>query len=100
MSDSERAHSGVDGPVEISPRGPLGSDRVAFHAYSGGSAYQRSLYAELIRAGYEPDLQPPGSFPQFDGLIPHNLYSELSEASGKLEVALLLLFVLFMLDLT
>ena len=31
--------------------------------------------------GYEPDLQPPGSFPQFDGLIPHNLYSELSELS-------------------
>ena len=41
----------------------------------------RSLYAELIRAGYEPDLQSPGSFPQFDGLIPHNLYSELSELS-------------------
>ena len=39
MSDSERAHSGVGGLVEISPRGPLGSDRVAFHAYSGGSAY-------------------------------------------------------------
>ena len=35
--------SGVGGPVEISPRGPLGSDRVAFHAYSGGSAYQRSM---------------------------------------------------------
>ena len=42
MSDSERAHSGVGGPVEISPRGPFGSDRVAFHAYSGGSAYQRA----------------------------------------------------------
>ena len=43
MSDSERAHSGVGGPVEISPRGPFGSDRVAFHAYSGGSAYQRRV---------------------------------------------------------
>ena len=41
MSDSERARSGVGGPVEISPRGPLGSDRVAFYAYSGGSAYHR-----------------------------------------------------------
>ena len=41
MSDSERAHSGVGRPVEISPHGPLGSDRVAFHAYSGGSAYHQ-----------------------------------------------------------
>ena len=46
MSDSERAHSGVGGPVKISPRGPLGSDRVAFYAYSGGSAYQRSWGAD------------------------------------------------------
>ena len=48
MSDSERARSGVDGPVEISPRGPLGSDRVAFHAYSGGSAYQR-VYKNILQ---------------------------------------------------
>ena len=41
MSDSEHVHSGVGGPVEISPRGPLGSDRVAFRAYSGGSAHHR-----------------------------------------------------------
>ena len=54
MSDSERAHSGVGGPVEISPRGPLGSDRVAFHAYSGGSAYQRVDNApELTKGKFE-----------------------------------------------
>ena len=48
MSDSERARSGVGRPVEISPRGPLGSDRVAFHAYSGGSAYQRVRHIRMI----------------------------------------------------
>jgi hypothetical protein len=41
LSDSEHVHSGVGGPVEISPCGPLGSDRVAFRAYSGGSAHHR-----------------------------------------------------------
>ena len=42
LSDSEHVHSGIGGPVEISPRRPLGSDHVAFHVYSSGSAYQRT----------------------------------------------------------
>ena len=48
MSDSERAHSGVGGPVEISPCGPLGSDHVTFRAYSGGSAHQRAYKIFII----------------------------------------------------
>ena len=55
MSDSERARSGVGGPVEISPRGPLSSDRVAFYAYSGGSAYQRTIQSHFVTTEF-PEL--------------------------------------------